>query len=943
MRRKNRIGRENNTRWRCRRPLWGCSIFLLGVCFLFLLWQDQRERAPGWEERLIPFTGRQTAVGEIYYRETGSEHTILYVKNVHLADAPAEGGPKRLLIYADNDSVISYPAFEKGSSDQSSGQLSIGSVVRTEGKIKYMEHETNPGQFDERTFYRARGILWKQYADDVQIVGHTGGLGAWCGEKLALFRENACGRLEKLFDSDTAGLLQAMLFGVKNNLPVELADGFSRMGTGHLLSISGLHFTLLMGTLHQVMRKLAVPIGPELVSGERKLCRKEPDRGQREICRKVPVRGQKRMRWKVLVRSQRKMHREKSMRKGLRRWACLLLVFLAIFAYIQMLGVRVSSLRAGIMLVLLLLAEGLGRSYDRVTAWGFAGLVVLVAQPWALLTSGFWLSFGVTGAVIMALEWQEEQKRREKEAELLERRRPLPKEGEILGSKDPLPKESGIAERRKLLRSMKKVLGERQAALVKDRMWVGNPDVKPDKTRKAWRSSLGIPLFIQLALLPLQLWFFYEVPVYALVWNVLLVPMAGILLGAGVLALLVSGLLDLAGHFIVTFSVFCLGRLFGIRVPGFLRMVDLTFQEFGKIMGVFLGGPAATVSEVYQLSCKVQRLLPGSVYVCGKPALWQVLFYYGVFLGVLLAGSAENEEAFGNMENATWGQGGFRRKRLLKICLPLYMAAFLCLLFYRNRPPWQVAFLDVGQGDCAVLQEESGRTVVIDCGSSDEKGVGTYRLLPYLKYMGAQKVDAVFVSHADEDHISGIRELLEQTELPVEHMVCYAEVGEKMEPLLCLAAEREVPVLGMIAGNSLHIGQMQMTCLAPGVGDISSDENNRSLVLLAEQEGVRMLFTGDMGEEEEGRLLEQIYPLTAQILKVGHHGSATSTSVPFLQEVSPGLAVISCGENNRYGHPAPETVERLMEADVRIYKTPENGAVILQIKRGKIRVNCWRK
>ena len=249
----------------------------------------------------------------------------------------------------------------------------------------------------------------------------------------------------------------------------------------------------------------------------------------------------------------------------------------------------------------------------------------------------------------------------------------------------------------------------------------------------------------------------------------------------------------------------------------------------------------------------------------------------------------------------------------------------------------------MGQGDCAVLQEESGRTVVIDCGSSDEKGVGTYRLLPYLKYMGVQKVDAVFVSHADEDHISGIRELLEQTELPVEHLVCYAEAGEKMEPLLCLAEEREVPVLGMAAGNSLHIGQMQMTCLAPSMGDISSDENNRSLVLLEEQESVRMLFTGDMGEEEEGRLLEQIYPLTAQILKVGHHGSATSTSVPFLQEVSPGLAVISCGENNRYGHPAPETVERLMEADVRIYKTPENGAVILQIKRGKIRVNCWRK
>ena len=229
-----------------------CSIFLLGVCFLFLLWQDQRERSPGWEEGLLLFTGRQTAVGEIYYRETGSEHTILYVKNVHLVDAPAEGGPKRLLIYADNHSELSDTALRKSRSDQTSGQLSIGSVIRTEGKIKYMEHETNPGQFDERTFYRARGILWKQYADEVQVLGHTGSFGAWFGEKLALFRENACGHLEKLFDPDTAGLLQAMLFGVKNNLPAELSEGFSRMGTGHLLSISGVK------TL-----KLDIPLVPE--------------------------------------------------------------------------------------------------------------------------------------------------------------------------------------------------------------------------------------------------------------------------------------------------------------------------------------------------------------------------------------------------------------------------------------------------------------------------------------------------------------------------------------------------------------------------------------------------------------------------------------------------------------------------------------------------------
>ena len=498
-------------------------------------------------------------------------------------------------------------------------------------------------------------------------------------------------------------------------------------------------------------------------------------------------------------------------------------------------------------------------------------------------------------------------------------------------------------------------------AISKETVVLGWEERKEGKRRKTvLGSKIGIPFFIQLALLPLQLWFFYEVHVYALFWNVLLVPMAGVLLGSGILALLGSGISELLGVVVGNLGVFLAGQLWENGVLNFLRMVDLFFRELGKVVGIFLGGPAAAVSGCYQAACQLQKMLPGSVYVCGKPALWQVLFYYSAFLGILLAGNTVGKPALAgdaseDIENVACQHFGQKKraKKRLKICLSLYMVAFLCLLFYRNRPPWQVTFLDVGQGDCAILQEESGRMVVIDCGSSDEKGVGTYRLLPYLKYRGVQKVDAVFVSHADEDHISGIRELLEQTELSVEHLVCYAAAGEKMEPLLKLAAEKEVPVLGMAAGNSLRIGQMQMTCLAPDAQEQSSDENNRSLVLLAEQEGVRVLFTGDMGEEEEERLLERTCGetrkvhhsdnLTAQILKVGHHGSATSTSADFLQAVSPGLAVISCGENNRYGHPAPETVERLEEADARIYDTPETGAVLLQIKQGKIRVDCWKK
>ena len=302
-----------------------------------------------------------------------------------------------------------------------------------------------------------------------------------------------------------------------------------------------------------------------------------------------------------------------------------------------------------------------------------------------------------------------------------------------------------------------------------------------------------------------------------------------------------------------------------------------------------------------------------------------------------------------------WGQGGFRRKRLLKICLPLYMAAFLCLLFYRNRPPWQVAFLDVGQGDCAVLQEESGRTVVIDCGSSDEKGVGTYRLLPYLKYMGVQKVDAVFVSHADEDHISGIKELLETASEPGGLRIGTLLLSgrsmeeEKGQRLMEDARESGVTVQKIEKGAVLRDGLTELTCLHPDGTKAYADVNEASVVLALRYQEFSVMLTGDLEETGEREILEREQkhggkewpPYGFAVLKAGHHGSRTSGSEAWLEAVKPRLTLISCGRDNSYGHPHREALERLDAAGSKILQTTECGAITVESDGKDFRVHAY--
>ncbi len=247
--------------------------------------------------------------------------------------------------------------------------------------------------------------------------------------------------------------------------------------------------------------------------------------------------------------------------------------------------------------------------------------------------------------------------------------------------------------------------------------------------------------------------------------------------------------------------------------------------------------------------------------------------------------------------------------------------------------------LDVGQGDGMVIRTKSGRIYLSDFGSSSVKGVGTYRLLPFLRVKGYGRIEGIFVSHLDMDHYNGVLELLEAAE--EEHIsigtlflpISVREEGtaEKLAELLELAELTDVSVAFLQAGDRVIDGKTEFFCLHPGNGEYES--NNGSMVVSVEYGDFSFLLTGDVEKEGEEEIRERIDQLGQyHLLKVAHHGSKGSSMEAFLEEIQPRVSLISCGENNRYGHPAGEVLDRLAKAGSLVLQTPETGAITIRPK-----------
>lgn len=423
---------------------------------------------------------------------------------------------------------------------------------------------------------------------------------------------------------------------------------------------------------------------------------------------------------------------------------------------------------------------------------------------------------------------------------------------------------------------------------------IGEKEKRKNRGKGGKGSSAGAILeniragwYLWLFTLPVMLDTFYQVSVVGILWNLVAIPLLPVIIASGGLGVVLAG-----------WNIF-LGSLAGSPAYGMLQL----YQEIGNI----------------------SEKLPVGMWTPGQPSKPVIAGYYLViFLLVLVEKQLIKRE---------------KRWKIRKIFPGMELCSMLLLLLLMAHP-WQqrekITFLDVGQGDASLLQS-GGQTLLLDGGSTSQKNVGTYVILPYIKQQGISCLEAVVLTHTDQDHINGVTEVLEEGKkgwLTVKYLMYpyWMEGTEQGKQLKKLAEEAGASCRKIRAGDRLTIGKAEAVVLYPKEQEKIAEPNAGSLVLFWKWEGVRAMFTGDLPEEKERELLQNLP--ACEILQVGHHGSATSTCREFLEQVQPSLAVISCAMKNRYGHPSPDTVDRLKKTGCEIRYTMKSGAITIR-KRGR--------
>lgn len=402
--------------------------------------------------------------------------------------------------------------------------------------------------------------------------------------------------------------------------------------------------------------------------------------------------------------------------------------------------------------------------------------------------------------------------------------------------------------------------------------------------KKKWKESVTSSAVIYAVTLPMIMRFYFEATPYCILLNPLILPFMAILMISGIL---------------VGFS--------GLVCQ--LFFMPILNNIFVKVILSLIAFPASIILESYEQVFLFVRKLPASLLITGCPSIEMLIIIY--LLETLLLFLLYRE----SYQNAG-----------------ILCGVVVFFFFIRPPGPFQITMLDVGQGDCILIQTPEDKNILIDGGSSSKKEIFKYIIKPALYYYGITKLDVIVVSHKDEDHISGIRELLEsgyQVSLMLTNNGTFE--GKKMYPSLKRMEKIQ-------KGNLVTIGKLQLECLHPRKDFLSEEENAKSVVLYLQYEKFRALFMGDLGLEQEPEILGRAEDVPLTLLKVGHHGSKYSTGEELLKVYRPQYAFLSAGENNRYGHPHKEVLQRLKKIGAKIWQTKEGGAIcFINYKKNKVR------
>lgn len=439
-----------------------------------------------------------------------------------------------------------------------------------------------------------------------------------------------------------------------------------------------------------------------------------------------------------------------------------------------------------------------------------------------------------------------------------------------------------------------------------------------------------VSMGIQLLTLPLTAWYYFEIPVYAVLLNMLVLPFMALVLTLGLLG---GGIGVLHG------VLYGLAGFSGGAAAVFLQLVC------GGLLSV-----CTTVLRYFSIAGKRCLKLPCAVYVTGQPQVWRMAGCYLLLAGcavVLHAAGANRRTQQRGCTNSRESGCVTNRSRDRVLALQKFLVlsgSLLCLglLFLRLPMPPEVSVLDVGQGDGIYIHTSDGMDLFVDGGSSDVSGVGTYRILPFLKAKGVSSIDYWFVSHADQDHVSGLLELLDAGFLIRQAVFADGVVRDAAFETVKAALYRGgVKIQYLKKGSVLRAQQARFTCLAPESGTPAQDRNAQSLVLLYEDTGFSAFFPGDISGKEEKTLGQENLLPHVTLYKAAHHGSDNSNSEKIIQRAAPQLSIVSCAKDNHYGHPGKDAVQHMQAHSAKVCYTMYEGRIRVTWKKGVLDVRGY--
>lgn len=404
--------------------------------------------------------------------------------------------------------------------------------------------------------------------------------------------------------------------------------------------------------------------------------------------------------------------------------------------------------------------------------------------------------------------------------------------------------------------------------------------------------TVSITMAAQVALIPIMLYYFNSLSLISIFSNLLIIPITSLITILGIIIFIIS----------------------------------IIFMPLAKLVNILIVPMINYILVITRVCSKfdfLNLLLP-------TPKIWMIVTFYALLCIKVYKFNHRNDNY---LERVSFEREASFVDRTEKYTCTIIMICICLLAISKFMPKSYVELtaIDVGQGDAFLIITENQKIILVDGGGSEtsDYDVGANILVPYLLDRGIMRLDYVFVSHAHADHIDGIYSVLKSLNVGKIYIGPQLENDEMIEELFSLANKKRVKIEQIKAKDMLIIDDIKIEILYPGRENIDTNVNNLSIIMKFNCNGRKILFTGDAEEKVEERLVSD---LEADILKVGHHGSKTSSSDEFIEKVSPKISLISVANNNTYGHPNKEVLERLQKIS-KVFMTKDLGEINIRIYR----------